>query len=107
MSKVVSKLKRVIQEAKLKFSLTEGGKDGKSKLIESNKFEESRIFGLCEDEGIGVADNVATWELMSENKHRSWEKRDTKRRCVRRFGVVKKTKDFINAYTRTGANKVL
>ena len=72
----------------------------RASFIESNKFQESRIFGLCEDEGIGVADNVA-------NLGKLGKKGKKKRRCVRRFGVVKKTKDFINAYTRTGANKVL
>ena len=38
--KVVSKLKEVTHEEKLKWSLTGGGKEVKSKLIASNKFLE-------------------------------------------------------------------
>ena len=37
---VVSKLRSVVQEAELKFSLTVGGKEGKNKLTASNNFLE-------------------------------------------------------------------
>ena len=42
---------------KIEVSLTEGGKEGKSKLIESNKYFESKICGLCEKGGIGISDS--------------------------------------------------
>ena len=56
--KVLSKCRSVIQEAKLKLSLTEGGKEGKNRLLASTMFLESRIFGTCKHTGIGVTDSV-------------------------------------------------
>ena len=66
-----------------KISLTEGGKDGTNKFGASNKFVEPRILGRCEDEGIGVADNVEyvglgirnqTKKLLNHKKR--WENKD-------------------------------
>ena len=36
----------------------EGGREEKNNRIVSNRCLEFRIFGICEDKGIGVADNV-------------------------------------------------
>ena len=56
--KVVSKLRSVIQEARLKLPLREGGTQGKGKLFASNEFFESRFSGYVKSKGIGVAETV-------------------------------------------------
>ena len=53
MPKVVGKCKVVIQKEKLKPSSTEGGEEGKIKLIASNTLIESNILSLSDAERIG------------------------------------------------------
>ena len=59
----MSKPKSIIQEAKLKLSLTEEGKSVNRKLVVSRKFLESQMFGLCEADGIILADNVGYLQI--------------------------------------------
>ena len=51
--KVVCKHKNVIQEGMFELSLTEGGEEGKDKLIASNEYLEFGTFGICKDERSG------------------------------------------------------
>ena len=55
---VVGKLRDEIRKTKLKLSLTEDGKEGKSKIIASNNNLELKPLELCNDEGIGMSDSV-------------------------------------------------
>ena len=48
----------VNHKEKFKFSLTEGGKAGKSRLTASNQLLEAEIHSLCDAEGICLKDNV-------------------------------------------------
>ena len=50
--------RRKFKKTTLKLSLTEGGKEGKSKVTASNIFFESKLLELCKDEGIEIADRV-------------------------------------------------
>ena len=56
------------QEATLKLSLTEGGREGKSKLVASNRYLESECCGMCEEEGTGISDSVDDLGLEIRNQ---------------------------------------
>ena len=49
-------LRMRVGKTKLKLSLTEEGREGKSKVIASSKFLESKLWMLCKDEGIEISD---------------------------------------------------
>ena len=99
---MVNKLQSVIQEARLKFSLTDGGKEGKVMNIASTGFLES-IFYSRDAEGIGpAADNVE--DLRIDFGKSNGEDGGV---CVQRIGILKKTKEFRKVYVRTGTNTVL
>ena len=70
--KVVGKLKDEIRETKLQLSLTEEGKEGKSKLIASNMYLKLKLLEWCKDEGIGTFDSVEY--LGQESDEKVWNK---------------------------------
>ena len=54
--KVIEKPESKIRTAKVELSLTEEGKEGKSKLAASNVYFESKLLKLCDDKGIGITE---------------------------------------------------
>ena len=42
----------------LNLSLTEGGNEGNSKVVAPNKYLESKLCGVCVEQGIGISDRV-------------------------------------------------
>ena len=62
---MVSKLKSMMQEVKWELSSTAGEEQGRSKLIASDKYLDSRIFEMCNDGGIGMSEASNTWEWKS------------------------------------------
>ena len=63
--RVTRKLQYVTKKTKLKLSLTEGGKEGKSKLVASNKYLESKRCGR------------SVWELISGTRPQSLERNES------------------------------
>ena len=92
--KVMKKLKEVERKG-LKFSVTENGKEGKSKMIAS--------FGLLEDElrqyskeGVTMADSVETVgvDLRTRVKRLGANEQARRKKCKLRFSIIKKKKAF-------------
>ena len=86
------KLKDEIPKTKWKLSLKGGGKEGKSKLIASNKYFESKLLELCKDEGIGIADSVGYLRIDIRKQTKRVGK--TEKRSLQSFAITKKTKEF-------------
>ena len=86
------------------FSVTEGGKEGKSKLITSK--EVSRMWNLQvlqRDEGIGVSESVTFSRTKIRNHAKKKQGTSLKghmRKCRQRKGTIKRTKGFRKAYMR-------
>ena len=59
-NKVTKKLKEELQKKGLKLSVTEYGKEGKSKMIASCGFLENELSQFSKEEGVTLADSVGT-----------------------------------------------
>ena len=103
--RVVCKLKKVMHKTRLQLSLTEGGKEGRCKLIASNKHLESTLCGMCEESQ--TVWNV--WELTSgiEPKRRGKKEKGKLVKCIQRIAFIWKTKELRKPYMRAGTSKVL
>ena len=58
--KVMKKLEEEVQRNGLKLSVTEDGKEGKSKMIASCGFLENELLQFSKEEGVTLADGVET-----------------------------------------------
>ena len=58
--KVLKKSKREVEENGLKLSITEGGKEGKRKVIASCRYQEERLQDCSKKEGVVMATGVET-----------------------------------------------
>ena len=58
--KVMQKLKEEVEKKGLKLSVTETGKEGKSKMIASCGFLENELSQFSKEEGVTLADSVKT-----------------------------------------------
>ena len=56
----MQKCKEEVEEEGLKLSITENGKEGKSKMIASCGYLEEKLQGCSKEEGVRVADSVET-----------------------------------------------
>ena len=91
--RVTRKLQYVTKKTKLKLSLTEGGKEGKSKIVASNKYLESKRCGR------------SVWDLTSGTRPQSLERNEKReRKCVCKELLASRRQ---KAYMTTSANKVL
>ena len=95
-----------VGKTKLKLSLTEEGREGKSKVIASSKFLESKLLKLCKDEGIGNSRRVEYLRLDVMNQTKKRERENG--RNVRR-GLVSsnRQKNFRKADMGSGIINVL
>ena len=68
--KVMKKLKEEVEKKGFKLSVTENGKEGKSKMIASCGFLENELSQFSKEEGVTLADSVGTLcqEVGSERK---------------------------------------
>ena len=58
--KVMRKLKEEVQKEGLELSVTENGKEGKSKMIASCGYLENELRNFSREDGVSLADNVET-----------------------------------------------
>ena len=58
--KMMKKLKEVVEKKSLKLSVTENGKEGKSKMIASCGFLENELSPFSKEEGVTLADGVGS-----------------------------------------------
>ena len=93
--KVMKKLKKVGRKG-LKLSVTEDGKEEKSKVISSCGFLESELRQYSKAEGVTVAGSVETLgvDLRTRVKKLGAKEQARKRKCKVRFSIIKKNKAF-------------
>ena len=60
--KVLKNVKRELEEKGLKLSITEGGKEGKSKAMTSCRYLEERFQECSREDGVALATSVERWE---------------------------------------------
>ena len=81
----------------LKLSVTENGKEGKSKMVASCGFlERVNLSQFSEEEGVTLADSVGTLGVDSRTRVKRLGAKEKARRkmCKVRFSIIKKNKSF-------------
>ena len=94
--KVMKKLKEEVEKKNLKLSVTENGKEGRSKMIASCGFLEEALRQSCEEEGVTLVDCVETLRVdpRTRVKRLGAKERARRKKCNARFLVIKKNKAF-------------
>ena len=80
----------------LKLSVTENGKEGKSKMIASCGFLENESSQFSKEEGVTLADSVETLggDLRTRVKRLGAKEKARRKKCKVRFSIIKKNKAF-------------
>ena len=107
--KVMKKLMEEVERKMLKLSVTEDGKEGKSKMIASCGFLESELRQFSREEGVTMADSVDTLgvELRTRVKKVGAKEKARRKKCRVRFSLIKKNKAFQKSYLKVGVKKLL
>ena len=94
--KVMKKLKEEIEKKGFKLSVTENGKEGKSKMIASCGFLEDELRRCSKEEGVTMADSVETLgvDLRTRVKILGAKEKARRKKCKVRFSRIKKNKAF-------------
>ena len=77
-------------------SVTENGKEGKSKMIASRGFLEDEVLQCSKEKGVTMADNVETLgvDLRTRVKSLGAKEKARRKKCKVRFSLIKKKKVF-------------
>ena len=96
-------------EKGFKLSVTENGKEGKSKMITSCGFQEHEPSQFSKEEGITLADSVETLglDLSTRVKRLGAKEKARSKKCKVRFSIIKKKKVFRKNYMKVGVKKLL
>ena len=107
--KVMKKLKEEVEKKGLKFSVTENGKEGKSKMIASCGFLEIELSQFSKEEGVTLAGSVETFgvDLRTRAKRLRAKEKARRKKCKVRFSILKKNKAFQKNYMKVGVKKLL
>ena len=91
---VMQKLKEEVEEQGLKLSVTENGKEGKSKMIASCGFLENELSQFSEEEGVTLSDSVETLgvDVRTRGKKLGAKEKARRKKCKARFSCIKKNK---------------
>ena len=94
--KVMRKLKKEVGERAQKLSVTENGKEGKSKIIASRGSLEEKLRECSQEEGQILADSVETLGVDLRTKIERLGAKEIARRkkCRVRLSLIKKNKAF-------------
>ena len=106
-AEMAKKLKEVVERKGLKLSVTENGKEGKSKTIASCDFLDNEL-GQYSEDGVTVADSVETLgvDLRTRVKRLGAKQQARRKKCILRFSIIKK-KAFQKSYMKVGVKKLL
>ena len=74
-NKLMKKLKEEIEKKGLNMSVTENGKEGKSKMIASCGFLEDEFRQSSKEEGVTMADSVETLGVDLRTRVKNWERK--------------------------------
>ena len=107
--KVMKKLKEEVEKKGLKLSVTENGKEGRSKMIASCGFLENEQSQFSKKEGVMLADSVETLgvDLRTRVMRLGAKEKARRKKCKLRFSIIKKNKAFQKNYTKVGVKKLL
>ena len=105
----MKKLKEEVEKKRLQLSVTENGKEGKSKIIASCGFLENELRQFSREEGVTLADGVGTLCVDSRTrvKRLGAEEKARRKKCKEMFSLTKKNKAFPNSYMKVGVKKLL
>ena len=94
--KVMKKLIEEVEKEGLELSVTENGKEGKSKIIASCGFLEDELRQRSKEGGVTMADSVETRgvDLTTKVKILGAKEKARRKKCKVRFSLVKKNKVF-------------
>ena len=106
--KVMKKLKEEVEKKGLKLSVTENGKEGKSKMIASCGFLENEQ-SQFRKEGVTLAGSVETLGVDLRTRVKSFGAKEKARRkkCKARFSLIKRKNPFQKNYMKVGVKKLL
>ena len=92
----MQKCKEEVEEKRLKLSITENGKEGKSKMIASCGYLVEKLQECSKEEGVTVADSVETLgvDLRTRVKRQGAKEKASRRNCNVRFSFIEKNKAF-------------
>ena len=92
--KVMKKLKKEVEKKGFTLSVTETGKEGKSKMIASCGFLENGLRQFSRGEGVTLADSVETLgvDLRTKVKRLGAKEKARRKKCKVRFSLIKKNK---------------
>ena len=107
--KVMRKLIEEVEEKGLKLSITENGKEGKSKMIASCGYLEEEIRECSKEERVTMADSVETLGVDVRTKIQRLGVKEKARRkeCNVRFSHITKNKAFQKSYMKVRVRKLL
>ena len=90
-------------------SVTENGKEGKSKMIASCGFLEDELRQCSKEEGVTLADSVETLgvDLRTRVKKLGAKEKARRKKCKVRFSLIKKNKAFQKNCMKVGVKKLL
>ena len=94
--KVMKKLKEEVEKTGLTMSVTENGKEGKSKMIVSCGFLEEELLQCSKGEGVTMASSVETLgvDFRKRVKRLGVKEKAGRKKCKVRFSLIMKNKVF-------------
>ena len=106
---VMKKLKEEVEKKGLNMSVTENGREGKSKIIASCGFLEDELRQCSKEEGLTMADSVETLgvDLRTRVKRLGANEQARRKKCKVRFSIIKKNEAFEKNYMKVGVKKLL
>ena len=105
----MKKLKEEVEKKDLKLSVTENGKEGKSKMVASCGFLENELSQFSKEEGVTLADSVETLgvDLRTRVKKLGAKEKARRKKCMLRFSITKKNNAFQKNNMKVCVKKLL
>ena len=106
---VMKKLREEVEHKRLKLSVTEKGKEGKSKMIASCGFLEDELRQCSKEGGVTMADSVETLgvDLRTRVKRLGAQEKSRRKKCKVRFSLIKKNKPVQKSYIKVSGEKIV
>ena len=107
-AEMAKKVKEEVERKGFKLSVTESGKEGKSKMIASCGFLENELSHFSKEGGVTLPDCVETLgvDLRTRVKKLGAKEEARRKKCKVRFSLVKKKKVFQKNYMKVGFKKL-
>ena len=103
----MKKLKEEGEKKCLKLSVTENGKEGKSKMIASCGFLENELSQFSKEEGVTLAECGNAGSGLQNKSQEAGSERKRRKKCKVRFSIIKKNKAFQKNNVKVGVKKLL